>query len=86
MSAVWKQPLDLYSTDVSTTIDSSGILHVGLDPEGVPCVWFWAPEEGWSRSHVMLVGTGHDLPKNSVDRYIGSLVYRTLVLHAFEVE
>lgn len=90
MSVIWKEPLPLDEGRDRVTLESSGALHVGLDPNGVPCVWFWAPEadEGGRVPviDVILVGTGIPLEAESVDRYIGTFVWRTLVLHAFERE
>lgn len=83
MSQIWKQPLELTGNTV-TTVETSGLLHVGIDANGVPCVWFWAPEENRATTEVVLFGTGHDIPEASVDRYLGTFIWRTLVLHAFE--
>lgn len=86
-SQIWKKPLTLPEGGVVTGVENSGILHVGIDPNGVPCVWFWAPEEEASVvSEVVLFGTGESMEPESVDRYIGSFVWRMLVLHAFERE
>ena len=87
MSVIWKEPLPLEQGRDTLTVESSGALHVGIDPNGVPCVWFWAPEEESyvKRVTVILVGTGVPMAEESVDRYLGTFVWRTLVLHAFEV-
>ena len=76
MSVIWKEPLRLDEGRDSVTIESAGALHVGIDPNGVPCVWFWAPEEGSAtqRITVVLIGTGITLPDDSVDRYLGTFV------------
>lgn len=85
MSAIWKQPLTVpEGQDVTPALVHQGILHVGIDPTGVPCVWFWSPEEDPETSNVVVFGTGHPIAEESVDRYIGSFVWRMLVLHAFQ--
>lgn len=85
MSAIWKQPLTVpEGQDVTPDLVHQGILHVGVDPNGVPCVWFWAPEVEPTKSNIVVVGTGHPIPDESVDSYIGSFVWRSLMLHAFQ--
>ncbi len=86
MSTIWKQPLTVpEGQDVTPALAHRGILHVGIDPNGVPCVWFRAPEgeESWV-SNVIVFGTGHPIPEGTGLQYIGSFVWRTLVLHAFQ--
>jgi hypothetical protein len=82
MPAIWKQPLSMPG---ETHIEHQGILHIGIDPNGVPCVWFWRPESEPILSRIVLFGTGIEMtPQEASGRYVGSFVWRTLVLHAFE--
>ena len=84
MSTIWKARLTIPGGFVAPTkIQHQDILYVGLDPNGVPCVWFRAPEEEPYLSEVLLVGTGKPVPEDSTVEYIGSFNYRTFVLHAF---
>ena len=93
MSQIWKTPLNLEG-DATTTIEHGGreVLSVGLDPSGVPCVWYWAPVDFAgpvvTTTAVVLFGTGASVDDvMSVDawgRYIGRFNYGSLVLHACE--
>jgi hypothetical protein len=83
-SAIWKARLPMPG---ALTLEHSGILHVGIDPNGVPCIWFWRPdsEDETTLSRITLFGTGIEMtPKEASGRYIGTFVWRTFVLHAFE--
>jgi hypothetical protein len=85
VSVIWKQSFDLdQGGDALLSLQHQGILHVGIDPNGVPCVWFRAPEKEPWVSNVWLFGTGHPMPEDLVLQYLGSFVWRTLVLHAFQ--
>lgn len=84
MSKIWKTHLNL-DGDVTTTIDTMGmVLRAGLDAGGVPSVWYWAPEPNHRlTTKIVLLGTGIETPE-WIGGYIGSFVYGSLVLHAFE--
>jgi hypothetical protein len=85
VSAIWKQPLTVpEGQDVTPALVHQGILHVAIDPNGVPCVWFRAPEAEPITSNIVVFGTGHLIPEGEVLQYLGSFVWRTLVLHAFQ--
>jgi hypothetical protein len=91
MSQIWKTPLDLEG-DTTTTIEHGGreVLHAGLDANGLPCVWHWAPvvPSEVHTTSVVLIGTGVPvdgvLSPNVWGRHVGTFVYGPLVLHAFE--
>lgn len=84
MSQIWKTHLDLVSEE--TVIETMGlVLRVGLDTEGIPSVWYWAPEDNHKlTSKIVLLGTGHEVD-SWIGGYVGSFVHGPLVLHAFEV-
>lgn len=82
---IWKERLPLDEGADRLTVETTGILSVGHDANGVPSVWFWeAPAEPGSNplEEVVLYGTGHTVP-DEPGRYVGTIVWRTLVLHAF---
>lgn len=92
MSQIWKTPLNLEG-DVTTTVEHGGreVLSVGLDPSGVPCVWYWSPVDFVGdvvrTTSVVLLGTGVPAaPRLALPsaRHVGTFVYGALVLHAFE--
>lgn len=41
---------------------SGRVIHAGLDPNNMPCVWFENDESGDTLSRVHVAGTGHDVP------------------------
>lgn len=90
MSKIWKTHLNLtvqdQHGDLSTEIESMGVvLNVGLDPAGVPSVWYWAPDDDHRlKTKIVLVGTGIETVE-WMGGYKGTIVYGSLVLHAFEV-
>jgi len=90
VAQIWKQRLDTGGFTV-TTVTHAGLapLHVGLDGNGVPCVWFWAPSTDGGLvairdTDVELIGTGIPADTETIDHlHIGTFVWRGLVLHAF---
>jgi hypothetical protein len=84
MNTIWKTPLGLSGSTV-TAIESGrpAPLSVGIDANGVPSVWYWAPtDEAKYFIDVEIIGTG--IPaKEMLPGYLGTFVYRSLVLHAF---
>lgn len=85
MSQIWKQRLPLDEGYDHLVIETDHVLSVGPDANGVPSVWFRSPRDqpGSNRlTEVVLYGTGHDVPEEAGE-FIGTFVWRTLVLHAF---
>lgn len=83
MSQIWKTHLDMVSRE--TVIETMGlVLRVGLDAEGIPSVWYWAPEDNHKMaSKIVLVFTGEPV-QNWMGGYMGTFAYGSLVFHAFE--
>lgn len=83
---IWKTELDTDAPDASARIEHLGILSVGLDPKGVPCVWYWAPRKNGldQESIIVLVGTGRINAVQVNYPFIGTFNYEGFVLHAFE--
>lgn len=84
MNAIWKTPLNLVgSTVTQVTSSAPAPLHVGIDANGVPCVWYWAPDsENTFVTDIEVIGTGIKTDR-ILPGYLGTFVWRTLVLHAF---
>lgn len=84
MKTIYKEPLTI--TDKQTFVCPGKFLavtHVGLDPQGVPCIWF-ALERGYpdTKITVYVVGTGHPLPDGNC-MHVGSFVQSPFVWHIF---
>jgi hypothetical protein len=84
MNKIWKTPLNLSGNTVTHIESGSRFpLNVGIDANGVPCVWFWAPD-GDRKFHIDVEVIGTGIPVEDIPRgYVGTFVYRSLVLHAF---
>lgn len=58
------------------------IVHVGLDPAGVPCIWMELTPGGYIERHVIhIVGTGN--PISGSLSHIGSFVQGPFVWHVY---
>lgn len=83
MRRVWKYELQI--TDVQEIKAPMGAipLHVGLDPNGVPCIWLEVDDEKFSRTGtVFIFGTGHKIPED-VTYHAGSFVQGEFVWHVY---
>jgi len=60
------------------------ILSVGLDPQGIPCIWCMVDTDRPKTSTQFSVfGTGDILPDNITMDFIGSITHRGYVWHIF---
>ncbi len=82
MITIWKQRLGIADYDRYPIDGQVGrILHVGLDPEGHPAMWFTVDPHGPpSRFLVWLLGTGGPAVTTP---YVGSFVQGPFVWHVF---
>ena len=61
------------------------ILHAGLDPQGILCIWAMVDPANESENKVILVeGTGRELPDKTL-LFISSVRTGPFVWHIFEV-
>jgi hypothetical protein len=59
------------------------LIHAGLDPKGIPCVWAMVDADTPKREVVLyVIGTGHDVPEEA-PRHLGSFVREDDVWHIF---
>lgn len=59
------------------------ILHAGLDPQDVPCVWAMVDSEAEKiRRDIRIIGTGWDTPENFI--HIGTFIAGPFVWHVCE--
>ena len=61
------------------------VLHAGLDPQGVPCVWAKVyPCKGiHDKLTLTIVGTGQPLGNAATTNHVGSFVQGPYVWHVF---
>lgn len=83
MTTIYKYPFYIEDEPSITLPTGYQILHVGLDPQGTPCIWALVNTE---RSELpvrfFLVGTGHPVPSLSTV-HIGSFLQGRFVWHLF---
>ena len=92
MSTIYKFPLNMQSANRGNTtiplwdLRLEKVLHAGLDPQGIPCIWAKVtPTKGMHAVlPINLVGTGIDLgPCDFSSNHIGSFVQGPYVWHVF---
>jgi hypothetical protein len=86
MRTVYKYPLHVdYQQTIRVSREvgvSSKIVHVGLDPTGMPCVWVENRPGPINELFVIfVVGTGQPIPENT--EHVGSFVQGSYVWHAY---
>jgi len=84
MQTIYKYPFGI--TDIQT-VDlpiNHKILHVGLDPQGTPCLWAIVDSEQTQTNPKVLfvVGTGHPMPTVPVS-HLGSFAQGPFMWHIF---
>jgi hypothetical protein len=80
---IYKYPLSIVDMQVIYEIRLDRVLHVGLDPQGTPCVWCEVNNvERQSQLVIYIVGTGNEVPAGATD-HIGSFVQGPFVWHVY---
>lgn len=83
MKTIWKFPLTIASHQTIEIPIKSHFLHLGVDGDGVRCLWFAVdPGSTMTEMEIITVGTGWELPH--VGDFLGTLIGRDgLVWHFF---
>lgn len=82
MIAVWKFPIEVTRDQTIEVPDNPKVLHVGLDPEGTPCLWCQVLTTNERvKLPVSVVGTGHPVPQGRAHR--GSFIDGPFVWHVY---
>lgn len=80
---IWKYPLTISGSDYLEIPWRFQPLHVGLDPEGTPCLWCSVdPSTKRESRKIATVGTGHPLPDDRT-KYIGTFNDGPFVWHVY---
>jgi hypothetical protein len=83
MKTIYKYPIKITDEQEIQMPAHANVLHVGLDPQGTPCLWAMVdtakPMEPVS---VLVVGTGNPMPFEPL-RHVGSFVQGPFVWHVF---
>lgn len=87
MYQVWKFPFNVTDRIAITMPKSARILSVDLQ-RGQPCVWALIdPEKPKRKRRFRLAGTGHPIPYEECERFVGTFQMRggDLVFHLFDL-
>ena len=82
MQAIYKYPIEITDEQLITLPEYSRPLHVGLDPQGVPCIWAKVDTITVKKMKlkVFVHGTGDPYVQGD---YLGSFVQSVFVWHVF---
>ena len=86
MKQIWKYPIKPNEDGVMEIKVPLGAqpLHVGLDPQGTPCIWFLVDPINVGRPIlVYCYMTGEDIPDIGDRYYVGTFNKGVLVWHIF---
>lgn len=84
MKTVWKFPIEIADLQVVKMPAMAEVVHVGLDPLGVPCIWAKVDPAGERIDYpVYITGTGAPLPESTAVQHLGSFVQKPWVWHAW---
>ena len=82
MTTIWKFPIKIEREQVLQAPAGARVLHVGLDPIGVPCIWCLVTTTNDRVPFpVAVCGTGHPIPMDGIHR--GSFTQGPFVWHVF---
>ncbi len=80
---IYKYPLNITDEQTINLPEGAKILHAGLDPQGVPCLWAAVyPANPSIPTVIYIIGTGWEMPK-AADGHIGSFIQGPFVWHVF---
>jgi len=83
MHTIYKYPIQITDRQIIELPNHSKIVHVGLDPEGNPCLWAEVDtdEYGFLELILFVVGTGRPTPPATT--HLGSFVQGSFVWHVY---
>ena len=84
MKTIYKYPVTLDSVQPMMMPCGAQIIHAGLDPSGIPCLWAVVePNIPHEPRTILVVGTGGVLSPG-IRTHLGSFVRGPFVWHLFE--
>ena len=83
MIKIYKYPIEITHVQTIEMPAWPQILHVGLDPKGIPCVWAKVDiGKDVEEFEIHIYGTGHPVSEESCN-YLGSFNLRSFIWHVF---
>lgn len=82
MDTIWKFKLALADRQMISLPHEFRILHVGVDPMGLICLWAAVKKGSAKRDvEIIIVGTGNPLPH--VGSFLGTVKFTPFMWHVF---
>lgn len=86
MTTIYKYPLFFNPRQTTALPISARVLHVGLDPNQVPCIWAKVDTDEPKLDRLFfIVGTGNELPVDA-KHYIGTYNQAHFVWHLWSAD
>ena len=83
MKTIYKYPIQITDKQDVGMPECANVIHVGLDPQGTPCIWAEVVTERSLRIYeVFVVGTGNPIP-SVAKNHLGSFVQGPFVWHVY---
>jgi hypothetical protein len=85
MTKVYKYPFEIVGSQIVELPVEAKVIHVGLDPQGTPCLWAEInPLNIHKDLRIFVVGTGTSIP-DAAKVHLGSFNQREFVWHVYSV-
>lgn len=83
MKVIYKYPIEITESQFIQA-KPGPIIHVGLDLDGIPCLWIqvWSTTPDISRV-IYVIGTGNPMPSDA-KHHLGSFLQGPFVWHVYE--
>lgn len=82
MKTIHKYPIAITDSQEIQMPGGAYVIHAGLDPKDIPCVWaIVETDQPIEAKKILVVGTGHPLP--FWHGHVGSFVDESYVWHVF---
>ncbi len=83
MKTIYKYPIKITDEQEIQMPGEVTVLHAGLDPQGVPCVWAMVDSDlPTGPVSILVIGTGNPMPYVA-HTHLGSFVQGPFVWHVF---
>lgn len=85
MDTIWKYQIEIVDEQTLSIPAAFMPIHVGLDPDGIACMWCAVDSNRIKRDvKLAVIGTGNPLPQEVIS-HAGSFVQGPFVWHVFIV-
>ena len=86
MMTIWKFPLDVTDEQLISMPSEAEILSLQVQ-SGIPCIWATVDSSRPAENRRFFThGTGHNITRAHIGKFIGTYQIGSLVFHVFEVQ